>query len=96
MVHHVLVDPATLDQTAGNGHFQLSAGSGGSSQTGAGNTGSGGVVSSVLQSGDHGQQSNLYGGQTVAVSMAEGMEFGNDGSLTLHDGLPSTTVTYSS
>lgn len=60
MVHHVLVDPASVDH-ATSGHFQIS----GVNEGGGGDSGNGGVASSVMQSSD-----------------------------TLLEGLPSTSVTY--
>ena len=85
MVHHVLVDPTGVDH-AGGGHYQLPPGGGDSS---------GGVASSVVQSDP--SQSHPY--STVAASMSAGgvaVEFGDTGSLSLHDSLSSTATTYSS
>ena len=72
LVHHVLVDPSSLDQTSAGGHFQLTDG--------------GGVASSVMQTVSASQS-------TAAVSIDGGVEFGSDSSLSLHDGLQSTTDT---
>ena len=88
MVHHVLVDPTSIEPAA-SGHFHLTGGSGGDGREGQG--GDGGVVtSSVMRSGDPSPYS------AAAVSIAGGVEFVNTGSLSLHDGLPSSTTTYSS
>ena len=73
MVHHVLVDPTTVDHTGTGGHFQLAPGGGGD----------GGVASPVIQS-DPSQYSSAGNGAGGGVVFS------------LHNGLPSTTSTYSS
>ena len=80
IVHHVLVDPSTVDHAGTGGHFQLTPGAGG---------GDGGVASPVIQSDPAAQYSS-----TSATTSLEGGGAGGGVVFTL-EGLP-TSSTYSS